>query len=143
MDLNTRLNRLARQLDADQLNQISANEWLLLTADGLALQITRTDTGMVVLACCPDDLELDPRWVPLLLSYNGLLTSTGGVVMGLTGNQRFVMQLPVTGADDDTLASLTHNFLQLVREWQQRLAQPCQAATPALHSMTMMSAIKG
>lgn len=61
---------------------------------------------MVVLACCPDDQELDPRWVPLLLSYNGLL------------------------------ASLTHNFLQLVREC-------CQAATAAPHSMTMMSAIKG
>ncbi|MDM5130251.1 hypothetical protein ACW5XW_08550 [Aeromonas piscicola] len=63
--------------------------------------------------------------------------------MELTGNHRFVMQLSVTGADDDVLASLTHNFLQLVREWQQRRAQPCQAATAALHSMTMMSAIKG
>ena len=89
---------------------------------------------MVVLACCPDDLELDPRWMPLLLSYNGLLASTGR--MELTGNHRFVMQLPVTGADDDVLASLTHNFLQLVREC-------CQAATAAPHSMTMMSAIKG
>jgi hypothetical protein len=56
--------------------------------------------------------------------------------MELTGNHRFVMQLPVTGADDDVLASLTHNFLQLVREC-------CQAATAAPHSMTMMSAIKG
>lgn len=34
MDLNTRLTQRARQLDADQLYQISADEWLLLTADG-------------------------------------------------------------------------------------------------------------
>ncbi|MGY3933159.1 Uncharacterised protein [Aeromonas encheleia] len=141
MDLNTRLTRLARQLDVEQLNQLSADEWLLLT-DELALQITRTDTGMV-LACSPNDLELDARWLPLLLGYNGLLTTTGGVVMGLTGNQRLVMQLPITDADDEALASVTHNFLQLVREWQQRLMQPCQTATPALHSMTMISAIKG
>lgn len=63
--------------------------------------------------------------------------------MELTGNQRFVMQLPVTGADDNVQVSLTHSFLQLVMEWQQRLAQHCQAATAAPHSMTMMSAIKG
>ena len=142
MDLNSRLTRLASQLDAHQLNQLSADEWLLLTEDELALQLTRTGTSMV-LACCPDDLELDTRWMPLLLSYNGLLTTTGGVVMGLTSNQRLLMQLPVTIADDEALASVTHNFLQLVREWQQRLMQPCQTATPALNSMTMISAIKG
>lgn len=150
MDLNSRLTQLASQLDAHQLNQLSADEWLLLTEDELALQLTRTGTSTstststsMVLACCPDDLELDTRRMPLLLSYNGLLTTTGGVVMGLTSNQRLLMQLPVTIADDEALASVTHNFLQLVREWRQRLAQPCQTDTPELHSMTMMSAIKG
>jgi hypothetical protein len=144
MDLNTRLTRLARQLDAHQLNQISTDEWLLITEDELALQITRTGTSTnMVLACCPDDLELDARWLPMLLSYNGLLTSTGGIVMGLTGNRRLMMQLPISGDDDETLATLAHNFLQLVREWQHRLTQPCQTATPPLHTMTMMSAIKG
>lgn len=146
MDLNTRLTELARQLDAHQLNQLSADEWLLLTADGLALQITRTDTGTgtsIVLACRPDDRELDPRWLPLLLSYNGLLTTTGGMVMGLIGNQRLLIQLPVAIADDDALASVALNFLQLVREWQLRLAQPCSPASAEPHSLTMMSAIKG
>jgi hypothetical protein len=150
MDLNSRLTQLASQLDAHQLNQISADEWLLLTEDELALQLTRTGTSTstststsMVLACCPDDLELDTRWMPLLLSYNGLLISTGGIVMGLTGNRRLMMQLPITGDDEEALATQAHNFLQLVREWRQRLAQPCQTATPELHSMTMMSAIKG
>ncbi|MFB2871189.1 CesT family type III secretion system chaperone [Aeromonas jandaei] len=144
MDLDTLLTRLARQLDADQLNQLSADEWLLLATDGLALQITRTDTGLV-LACRPDDRELDPRWLPLLLSYNGLLTTTGGLVMGLTGNQRLLMQLPVTiaDADADALASVTLNFLQLVREWQLRLLAPCQPTTHEPGSLNMLSAIKG
>lgn len=142
MDLDTLLTRLARQLDADQLNQLSADEWLLLATDGLALQITRTDTGLV-LACRPDDRELDPRWLPLLLSYNGLLTTTGGMVMGLTGNQRLLIQLPTAIADDDALASVTFNFLQLVREWQLRLLAPCQPTTPEPGSLNMMSAIKG
>lgn len=142
MDLDTLLTRLARQLDADQLNQLSADEWLLLATDGLALQITRTDTGMV-LACRPDDRELDPRWMPLLLSYNGLLTTTGGMVMGLTGNQRLLMQLPVAIADADALASVTLNFLQLVREWQLRLLAPCQPTPSEPGSLNMLSAIKG
>lgn len=142
MDLDTLLTRLARQLDADQLNQLSADEWLLLATDGLALQITRTDTGLV-LACRPDDRELDPRWLPLLLSYNGLLTTTGGMVMGLTGNQRLLMQLPVAIADADALASVTLNFLQLVREWRLRLLAPCQPTTPEPDSLNMLSAIKG
>lgn len=142
MDLDTLLTRLARQLDADQLNQLSADEWLLLATDGLVLQITRTDTGMV-LACSPDDRELDPRWMPLLLSYNGLLTTTGGMVMGLTCNQRLLMQLPVAITDDDALACVTLNFLQLVREWQLRLLAPRQPAMPEPGSLTMLSAIKG
>ncbi|QWL63595.1 type III secretion system chaperone [Aeromonas jandaei] len=142
MDLDTLLTRLARQLDADQLNQLSADEWLLLATDGLALQITRTDTGLV-LACRPDDRELDPRWMPLLLSYNGLLTTTGGMVMGLTGNQHLLMQLPVAIADADALASVTLNFLQLVREWQLRLLAPCQPTLSESGSLNMLSAIKG
>ena len=142
MDLDTLLTRLARQLDADQLNQLSADEWLLLATDGLALQITRTDTGLV-LACRPDDRELDPRWMPLLLSYNGLLTTTGGMVMGLTGDQRLLMQLPVAIADADALASVTLNFLQLVREWQLRLLAPCQPTLSEPGSLNMLSAIKG
>lgn len=142
MDLDTLLTRLARQLDADQLNQLSADEWLLLATDGLALQITRTDTGLV-LACRPDDRELDPRWMPLLLSYNGLLTTTGGMVMGLTCNQRLLIQLPVAIADDDALAIVTLNFLQLVREWQLRLLVPCQPTLPESGSLNMLSAIKG
>ncbi|WP_041208865.1 type III secretion system chaperone [Aeromonas jandaei] len=142
MDLDTLLTRLARQLDANQLNQLSDDEWLLLATDGLALQITRTDTGMV-LACRPDDRELDPRWLPLLLSYNGLLTTTGGMVMGLTGNQRLLIQLPVAIADADALASVTLNFLQLVREWQLRLLAPCQPPLSEPGSLNMLSAIKG
>lgn len=142
MDLNTLLTRLARQLNADQLNQLSTDEWLLLAADGLALQITQTDTG-VVLACRPDDRELDPRWMPLLLSYNGLLTTTGGIVMGLTGNQRLLMQLPVAITDEDALANVALNFLQLVREWQLRLLAPCRPTMPEPGSLTMLSAIKG
>ncbi|WP_185430701.1 type III secretion system chaperone [Aeromonas jandaei] len=142
MDLDTLLTRLARQLDADQLNQLSADEWLLLATDGLALQITRTDTGLV-LACRPDDRELDPCWLPLLLSYNGLLTTTGGMVMGLTGNQRLLIQLPVAIADADALASVTLNFLQLVREWQLRLLAPSQPTQPESGSLNMLSAIKG
>ena len=142
MDLDTLLTRLARQLDADQLNQLSADEWLLLATDGLALQITRTDTGLV-LACRPDDRELDPRWMPLLLSYNGLLTTTGGMVMGLTGNQRLLIQLAVAIADDDALASVPLNFLQLVREWQLRLLAPCPPTLSESGSLNMLSAIKG
>ncbi|MFQ2134604.1 hypothetical protein ACK34S_19135 [Aeromonas hydrophila] len=33
MELNSRLTRLARQLDAYQLNQLSTDEWRLLAAD--------------------------------------------------------------------------------------------------------------
>ncbi|HCT5133208.1 TPA: hypothetical protein OTZ50_002987 [Aeromonas hydrophila] len=33
MELNSRLTRLARQLDAYQPNQLSTNEWRLLAAD--------------------------------------------------------------------------------------------------------------
>lgn len=142
MNINTRLTELARRLDADQLDQLSVDEWLLLVSDDLALQISRTEIGMV-LACCPDDRPLDPHWMPLLLSYNGLLTTTGGIVMGMTSNQRLLMQLPITSNEGDNLFLLTNNFLQLVRAWQLKLAQPDSAARAEPHSLTMMSAIKG
>ena len=120
LDIAQQLVELAELLNANQLNQLTDNEWLLITSDNLSIQFTQQKMGLL-LGCCPLKQALNDRWYPLLLSYNGLLASTGGMVMGLTPDKQLLIQLQLHDLTD--LTKQFNHFIQLVKEWQAKLEE--------------------
>lgn len=120
LDIALQLVELAELLNANQQNQLTDNEWLLITSDNLSIQFTQQKMGLL-LGCCPLKQALNDRWYPLLLSYNGLLASTGGMVMGLTPDKQLLIQLQLHDLTD--LTKQFNHFIQLVKEWQAKLEE--------------------
>jgi hypothetical protein len=143
-DLLVLMKEIGPWVDAAQVTQDGDDLWSIVLDEDFVIEVEQDadrDALMLTVSLGSPPAENESMIHALLLQTNALWRDTGGIQLGLTGQDREVLLMlpvPLKELDVDSLGNCLYRFTDAALGWREVIAKTSDSAEPDLRSLEGM-----